>query len=127
MSERARPPAVAQVSPVHMAEREIPDGQYRLQRHCIAGVTAESREQGQPPKVAGFQARVAVQSDHFNRGSGGADAGLVTVALTNVQQRANELHFDTFETHNVVERAPEGRFGMSQHTKGNGGGVQEKG
>ena len=53
--------------------------------------------------------------------------GLVTVALTNVQQRADELHFDTFETDNVVERTPEGWLGTRQHTKGDGGGVQEKG
>jgi len=111
MSQRARAPAVAQVAPVDVAQRKVPDGHHRLQRHRIAGVARECSQHGQSPEIAGFEARVAVERNHFNCGSSGADAGVVTLALTNVQEGADELDLDALETHYVVEGTHERRGG----------------
>ena len=43
MGERACASAVAQVSPVHMTERKVPDGHDRLERHGITSVASERR------------------------------------------------------------------------------------
>ena len=66
---------------------------------------------------------MAVKRNHFDCGGCSTNAGIVTLALTNVKERPNELDLDAFETNDVVEGAPEerevggGRFRMMRHQR----------
>jgi hypothetical protein len=71
-------------------------------------VTTERSKHRQAAEITGLEAGMAIQRNHFNCRGGGADAGFVTLTLTYMKQRSDDLDFDTLESHNVVESAPEG-------------------